>query len=102
LTNVLHPSQLQALGGFFFKRQGLTIPITPHFPFSFFPATIQMSACLMPLQRLPAQLFYGSMFRQHEIRRSYPILLETIRLITLGSAAISGHQGSLRAIANNG
>ena len=31
LTNVLQPSQLKALGGFFFKRRGLTIPITPIF-----------------------------------------------------------------------
>ena len=31
LTNVLQPSQLEALGGFFFRRQGLTIPITPIF-----------------------------------------------------------------------
>lgn len=31
ITNVLQPSQLKAVGGFFFKRQGLTILITPVF-----------------------------------------------------------------------
>jgi hypothetical protein len=31
ITKILKPVQLEALGGFFFKRQGLTIPVTPIF-----------------------------------------------------------------------